>query len=106
MPRHSSIQYPHLDALLRQSRYGSAGDYLAEYRTSMADTGNTSITPVQRRVLSVMQAYSNVFRRGWLRAAILVVRDTMGWLSTTGMEDYDDYQVCTSLWAFVEILSR
>ena len=86
-----SISY--LDNVLRQSRYGSARDYLAEYQTSIVDTGKASVIPAQQKVLSAMQAYLNVFTRGLLQAAILVVRDTFKWLSTTKMEDYDDYQV-------------
>jgi len=86
-----SISY--LDNMLRQSRYGSASDYLTEYQTSIVDAGKVGILPAQWRVLSVMRAYLNVFTRGWLRAAILKVRDTLEWLSATKIEEYDDHQV-------------
>jgi hypothetical protein len=83
----------HLDNVLRQTRYGSASDYLTEYQTSIVDAGTVGILPAQWRVLSVMQAYLNVFTHGWLRAATLKARVTLEWLSATKIEEYDDYQV-------------
>ena len=83
----------HLDSVLRQTRYGSASDYLTEYRRTFIDSGDPALPKGQEMVFYVMEAYLNVFTRGWLRAAVLVARQMLEWLSATDMEDYDECQV-------------
>ena len=86
-----SISY--LDIVLRQSRYGTAIDYLTEYQNRFFNSDEVIILPVQRKVLSVMQAYLNIFTRGWLRAAVFQVRELLNLLSGTKADDYNDYDV-------------
>ena len=86
-----SISY--LDNVLRQSRYGSAIDYLTEYQTTFINLNEVVLLPAQQRVLSMMQAYLNVFTRGWLRAAVFQARELTSWLSATKVEDYDECHV-------------
>lgn len=80
----------YLDNVLRQSRYGTASDFLESFELRAEDAEEREH---QLRVISMLRAYLNTFSRGWLRAGLKETRKTLQWLSKTAQEDYGDHHV-------------
>ncbi len=84
----NAISY--LDNVLRQSRYGTAIDFLECFDLLKLDAEERVS---QMRVISIIRAYLNVWSRGRLRAGLIETRKTLQWLSETAQDDYGDYHV-------------
>ena len=80
----------YLDNVLRQSRYGTAIDFLERFDLRILDAEERES---QLRVASIMRAYLDLFSRGRLRAGLIETRKTLQWLSETAQAEYGDYHV-------------
>jgi len=79
-----------VDAFLRQTRYGDSNDYLKRHRTALRQSATLSCTSSQKNLLSILQAYTEVYTEGKLFSAIESARRVWKFLAEEPIDGYDD----------------
>jgi hypothetical protein len=83
----------HAEAILRQTRYGDASDYLSQHCVSPNLAEKLPLTDGQLNLITLLHAYCEIFTMGRLRKAVRAARRAWSRLSTYEYTEYDDVQV-------------
>ena len=83
----------YIDSVLRQNRYGDAGDYIDR----IPEVARSSYASDQRLLLNLIKAYTGIFTQGALRYALRIARDWRARVLGSGLDATNEIHVCSTL---------